>query len=375
MATAHSGGFTLVFTQKGLDVTLVISGCTGTHKVEVHEGYACDDPTKGPVWGGTRGTGIFNAASMFTCDATTKSATYTRSGADPQDELDGGRPQPDDRRDPTPHPGGYIMRNILLVAAQRSRVAGGLGVVALVGVAACSGQVSDPNGTNPPNGVTTAPNGAGGATVPVQMPTGPCSTTASLGPSRIWSLTDAEYVSSVASLFGVRLPNEVTVPDTQPADYTNLSEVTTVDSRATEAYQTAAEKAAFAAVTANLDVFMPCGTSDACVTTFIKSRIARAFRRPVTDTEVQDLVALYHTGLADSPATGVRLVIEAALQSPSFIYRTELGPDHGRDREGLADALRGRDRALVRRPRLDSRRPAVAEGRGRIAAQADRPQG
>ena len=84
MATAHSGGFALVFTQKGLDVTLVISGCTGTHKVEVHEGYACDDPTKGPVWGGTRGTGIFNAASMFTCDATTMSATYTRSGADPK---------------------------------------------------------------------------------------------------------------------------------------------------------------------------------------------------------------------------------------------------------------------------------------------------
>ncbi|HEY2729750.1 MAG TPA: hypothetical protein VGK52_07400 [Polyangia bacterium] len=84
MATAHSGGFTLVFTQKGLDVTLVISGCTGTHKVEVHEGYACDDPTKGPVWGGTRGTGIFNAASMFSCDATTKSATYTRTGADPK---------------------------------------------------------------------------------------------------------------------------------------------------------------------------------------------------------------------------------------------------------------------------------------------------
>ena len=227
------------------------------------------------------------------------------------------------------------MRNILLMAAQRSRVAarvaGSLGVVALFGVAACSGRVSDPNGTNPPSGVTnpSGTTGASGTTVPVQMPIGPCSTSASLGPSRIWSLTDAEYVSSVTSLFGVRLPNEVTVPDTQPADYTNLSEVTTVDSRATEAYQTAAEKAAFAAVTANLDVFMPCGTSDACVTTFIKSRIARAFRRPVTDTEVQDLVALYHTGLADSPATGVRLIIEAALQSPSFIYRTELGPTAG----------------------------------------------
>jgi len=124
-----------------------------------------------------------------------------------------------------------------------------------------------------------------------------------LGQSRIWSLTDAEYVSSVASLFGVRLPNEVTVPDTQPPDYTNLSEVTKIDTRATDAYQTAAEKAAFAAVNTNLNVFVPCGTSDACVTTFIKNRVARGFRRPVTDAEVQDLLALYHTGLTESPAT------------------------------------------------------------------------
>ena len=84
LATAHSGGFTLVFTQKGLDVTLAIGGCNGTHKVEIHEGYACDDPTRGPVWGGARGTGLFNAASTFTCDATTRSATYTRSGTDPK---------------------------------------------------------------------------------------------------------------------------------------------------------------------------------------------------------------------------------------------------------------------------------------------------
>jgi hypothetical protein len=84
-ATAHAAGYALVFTQKGTDVTLVVSSgnCSGTHKIEVHEGYACDDPTKGPVWGGSRGTGLFNAASSFTCDAATKSATYTRSGADP----------------------------------------------------------------------------------------------------------------------------------------------------------------------------------------------------------------------------------------------------------------------------------------------------
>jgi hypothetical protein len=84
MATAHIGGFTAVFTQKGTDVTLVLSGnCSGSHKIEIHEGYACDDPTKGPVWGGPRGTGLFSAGSTFTCDGTNK-PTYTRSGADPK---------------------------------------------------------------------------------------------------------------------------------------------------------------------------------------------------------------------------------------------------------------------------------------------------
>jgi hypothetical protein len=84
MATAHIGGFTAVFTQTGTDVTLAITGnCSGSHKIEIHEGYACDDPTKGPVWGGARGTGLFSAGSTFTCDAT-KKATYTRSGADPK---------------------------------------------------------------------------------------------------------------------------------------------------------------------------------------------------------------------------------------------------------------------------------------------------
>jgi hypothetical protein len=35
---------------------------------------------------------------------------------------------------------------------------------------------------------------------------------------------------------------------------------------------------------------------------------------------------MYHTGLAESVAAGARMIIEATLQSPSFLYRTELGP-------------------------------------------------
>ena len=85
MATAQIGslGLKAVFTQKGMDVTVVITATkcpAGNHTFEVHEGFACDDPTKGPVWGGRRGTGL----APLVCGADQKGTlTYTRSGADP----------------------------------------------------------------------------------------------------------------------------------------------------------------------------------------------------------------------------------------------------------------------------------------------------
>lgn len=85
-ATGKIGGFglTAVFTQKGVDVTVVITATNcpaGAHTFTIHEGFACDDPTKGPVWGGgKRGGGI----PSLMCDATKHgSLTYTRTGSDP----------------------------------------------------------------------------------------------------------------------------------------------------------------------------------------------------------------------------------------------------------------------------------------------------
>ena len=153
---------------------------------------------------------------------------------------------------------------------------------------------------------------------------------ASLAPARVWRLTDAQYVNVVAQVFGVRVPSEVTAADAAPPDFSNFSEAPelTVQASTVTAYQKAAHAAATTAVAANLPMFLPCGKapSDACVQGFIRNRVARAFGRLVTDSEVQDLLAMYHAGLAESVAAGVRMIIEATLQSPSFLYRTELGP-------------------------------------------------
>jgi hypothetical protein len=63
---------------------------------------------------------------------------------------------------------------------------------------------------------------------------------------------------------------------------------------------------------------------------FITSFGQRAFRRPLTDAEVTTHVTLFNQGPTlypgvDAFKAGVSLVIQAMLQSPSFLYRTELG--------------------------------------------------
>jgi len=62
---------------------------------------------------------------------------------------------------------------------------------------------------------------------------------------------------------------------------------------------------------------------------FVRSFGLRAHRRPLTDDEVSEYLALHAMGATLEPArpafeAGVRLVIEAMLLSPSFLYRLEL---------------------------------------------------
>jgi Protein of unknown function (DUF1592)/Protein of unknown function (DUF1588)/Protein of unknown function (DUF1595)/Protein of unknown function (DUF1587) len=225
-----------------------------------------------------------------------------------------------------------------MTTSSRLRAAG-LALAALA-AAGCTGQVgvggggpgagTGAAGTTGGPGIGTGVAGGAGGLTGAAGGAATCTADASLAPARIWRLTDAQYVNVVAQVFGVRVPSEVTAADTQPADFTNFSEAPelTVQSSIVTAYQKAAHAAATAAVAANLSIFLPCGKAptDACVEAFIRNRVARAFGRLVTDAETQDLLAMYHTGLAESVGAGARLIIEATLQAPSFLYRTELGP-------------------------------------------------
>jgi hypothetical protein len=63
---------------------------------------------------------------------------------------------------------------------------------------------------------------------------------------------------------------------------------------------------------------------------FITSFGLRAYRRPLSDAEIQSYVSLFNQGPTLYPGTdafnaGLNLVLQAFLQSPHFLYRTELG--------------------------------------------------
>jgi hypothetical protein len=63
-----------------------------------------------------------------------------------------------------------------------------------------------------------------------------------------------------------------------------------------------------------------------CATTFVKAFASWAYRRPVANDEVSDLITVYQLGSTTSYAAGIELVVKAILASPSFLFRTELGP-------------------------------------------------
>jgi hypothetical protein len=73
---------------------------------------------------------------------------------------------------------------------------------------------------------------------------------------------------------------------------------------------------------------VPCAAeaNEACAGKFIQDFGRRAFRRPVTEVEQSGLLNVYRAGV-DGAAfrDGIELVISAILQSPGYLYITELG--------------------------------------------------
>jgi len=131
----------------------------------------------------------------------------------------------------------------------------------------------------------------------------------------------------VRDVFGIALSEEDgRIVSAGAADrYTNYSEGIAIDTQVAPNYQTAALKVADLAEARMMTLLGSPAPTAQQVADFVTTKIARAFRRPLSTDEVTALVRLYASGQPDGPGRGFHLLMEAALQAPSFLYRTELG--------------------------------------------------
>lgn len=213
-----------------------------------------------------------------------------------------------------------------------------------------------PGATNPPgstttggsatsNGTTTGPDGTTSVSTPgttgssVDGSDNPPQTGAlplSLAGEPIYAhavrLTHDQWEHSVRDLLKLEAPTGEREGLTDDAvgvhDFSNNELNLEVGPKLWADYQGAAE--ALAAQVAGSEAALGRIYSGTDSSGFISSFGLRAFRRPLSEQEAADYQAVYDTGAALSEggatpfARGAGLVIEAMLQSPHFLYRTEL---------------------------------------------------
>jgi Protein of unknown function (DUF1592)/Protein of unknown function (DUF1588)/Protein of unknown function (DUF1595)/Protein of unknown function (DUF1585)/Protein of unknown function (DUF1587) len=208
----------------------------------------------------------------------------------------------------------------------------------------CTGRIgnsqSTPGGspaTPPGGGVDPGPSSPGGPSPGVGAPIAPdapriCGAD-QIGPSPLHRLTKVEYDATIDDLFGETMNLAKDFSADELAGTFTGNTFTPLTEMQFSQYATGASAAAEKAVTM-LTRLVPCtpaGDGVACATQFIKQFGRRAYRRPVDNAELDRFLKLFDVGRtgtgvgANGFANGVRLVVQAMLQSPHFVYLVE-GP-------------------------------------------------
>jgi len=162
-----------------------------------------------------------------------------------------------------------------------------------------------------------------------------CSTGELPGPHpRLVRLTHTQYDHTVRELLKLPdvTPSVEFIDDPAFSGFTNNAAALLVSDRLARDYRRAAESLTELITPEKMAALVPCdvATGDpACARAFVEQFGKRAFRRPLTQGEVNAYAALFGRGdgkfASGTPfEQGVRHVIEAFLQSPKFLYRVEL---------------------------------------------------
>lgn len=198
--------------------------------------------------------------------------------------------------------------------------------IALAGALGCTGQISLPARTGDMGGTSGAAGGTGGRAE--------CTPLAPIA-RRLWRLSAPQWSNAVRDLLA--LTSAPAVRDTGGANEFAFFADTTLGMTPELQYvlydttQGTVLPAIAPKIGGAAGAIAPCGGTTAsaqttCAQTFIQGFAKKAYRRPVDATEVANLMTIYAEGAKQDYVTGISLMIQAVLISPSFVYRTELGP-------------------------------------------------
>lgn len=192
-----------------------------------------------------------------------------------------------------------------------------------------------PGGSTAGSGQQPGGSSGGGSNAPGAAPTSlpaesACATPGSPGPRVLRRLTATEFATSIADLFGDKTaPVAQVFNDSRVLGFTVDSATLRVQDLNADQLMTNAEAVASWAVTSKLTQLQQlatCSTLDQnCAKLFVKNFGRKAFRTAIADDDPR--IATY-SGLfmaEQSFADGASSVISAMLQSPYFLYRSELG--------------------------------------------------
>ena len=203
-----------------------------------------------------------------------------------------------------------------------------------------AGTAGDTGSAGNGSGATTGTGGgAGGGPLvmpPKQAltPAMACTASGTPGPRKLWRLTGPQFMASIRSIFADTTSAAPVATVFQ--DPTNLGfaidaqALLVQELNASQLQDNAEAIAAWAASANKLSLFASCTTKDTtCGTTFIRAFGRRAFRTTLatSDPRIASYLTIFMAG--SSFSDGAQAVISAMLQSPYFLYRTEVGTQSG----------------------------------------------
>jgi Protein of unknown function (DUF1592)/Protein of unknown function (DUF1588)/Protein of unknown function (DUF1595)/Protein of unknown function (DUF1587) len=193
---------------------------------------------------------------------------------------------------------------------------------AALALTACGRSQRNPHGGRPAAGGAagiagdeSGDEGGVGGTVATDQ----CEPDAALAPARVLLLTDSQFQNAVHDLFGVDVTLSLAAPENLEGPLAP-EEATVMTREQALRYHVAAKQVAQA--------IKPCGDAavDAtCMLHFLREKMPRAWRRPISVDEATSVVRLFEAGKPLGTEAAVEVVVSALLESGSFLYRTELG--------------------------------------------------